>query len=138
MKENLKVILKLLHFDFPILIYLSNFLQFKMPIKKSGKLVIDGVWCIHYDILSTNEIDFEKELIDVVNTHRYLIDRKSEIKKSDPDSTLALNGAIADMYKSLTSLRYLDNNIHFKKFHLQDYSEYVMENRNIKIDKLFN
>lgn len=119
----------------------SLLIRGKLPYKYKGSYNLDDSWILHYDAISSTELDINYLIKDSVNTRWLpLQQRFSEIKKTltKREDIFDFNDLFAKTLKSSILLTVIIKNkdIYFKKFKLQDYSEYKSERRNSIINNL--
>lgn len=117
-----------------LFIYIQSFLKGRMPYRRKGTYIISDSWVVHYDVVSTKYYD--------VN---YLIKDASDIFTLDYSNSTNLSNlgmrVLTNEYNKILSYitlqsLYKKNDIFFKNFKLQPYSEYITQRRDLTINKL--
>ncbi len=119
----------------------SLLIRGKLPYKYKGSYNLDDSWILHYESISSTELDINHIIGDSVHTRWLpLQQRFSEIQKTltKREDIFDFNDLFARTLKSSITLNVIIKNkdIYFKKFKLQDYSEYKSERRNSIINNL--
>jgi hypothetical protein len=112
-----------------------------MPYKYKGSYNLNDFWILHYDAISSTELEINHIIRDSVHTRWLPLQQKfSEIQKTltKREDIFDFNDLFARTLKSSITLNtnLKNKDIYFKKFKLQDYSEYKSERRNSIINNL--
>lgn len=124
-------------------IYFYSFLHFRLPYRRIGNIVYNKTWNVHFDVISTDPIVIESYIMKELTHYNFIAEKKNEFEKTELDEEInSLNRTISELFKSSISLELtikgISNTIYFKELYLQNYSDWKIQTRNDKIDKLFN